>query len=182
MPGGFMRTGSDRIVLRVDDVERGLLTSLTDQMIEFVRPSEQDPDQDPLAAIVGIDDDAEISADPALARLFPDAYLNDDEAAGDFRRFTERGLRAAKMANAVAVKEALGQSGTKVTMSVDQAQAWLGFLNDARLAIGSRIDITEDNHDELAELPDDDPRSAMFHIYDWLTYLQDSLVQVLMSR
>ena len=47
--------------------------------------------------------------------------------------------------------------------------SWLGLLNDARIAIGTRIQISEDNHEELAGLPDDDPRSGLFHVYDWLT-------------
>jgi hypothetical protein len=33
---------------------------------------------------------------------------------------------------------------------------------------------------ELAELPDDDPRAATFHVYDWLTYLQETLVRAVM--
>ena len=51
------------------------------------------------------------------------------------------------------------------------------LLNDARIAIGTRIQISEDNHEELAGLPDDDPRSGLFHVYDWLTFLQESLVR-----
>lgn len=180
MPGGFVRSGADRVVLRVDEIERGVLMSLAEQVFEFVRPEDVDPDRDPLAALVGIDDDAEISEDPALARLFPDAYANDVDASLDFRRFTERSLREAKAAHARTVLESLQRSGSKVVVSSGEVASWLGFLNDARLAIGTRIDISEDNHDELAELPDEDPRSGMFHAYDWLTYLQETLVRTLM--
>ena len=180
MTQGFSRTGSDRLVIRLDSVEKSILQSLTDQIIAFVQPNDPDPDRDPLAALVGIDDAAQISEDPALARLFPDAYRDDPEAADDFRRFTERQLREGKLANATTVKDALTRSGNKVTISLEQASAWLGFLNDVRLALGSRIGISEENHEELADLPDEDPRSGMFEIYDWLTYLQESLVQALM--
>ena len=179
MTEGFERTGSDRIVLRVDDIERGLLGSLAEQIEEFVRPDEADPDRDPLFAIVGIDDEAEISDDPALARLLPDAYPGDPEASRDFRRFTERSLRESKAAHARTVAQCCARSGAKVTMSMDESAAWLGFLNDARLAIGTRIGIAEDNHDELEQLPEDDPRYGLFHVYDWLTYLQDSLLRCL---
>ena len=44
-----------------------------------------------------IDPDAERPDDPALARLLPDAYADDDEASAEFRRFTERTLRETKM-------------------------------------------------------------------------------------
>ncbi len=54
----------------------------------------------------------------------------------------------------------------------------MGFLNDARLAIGTRIELTDDNHDDLAELPEDDPRAGLLDVYDWLTYLQETLVQL----
>jgi hypothetical protein len=59
------------------------------------------------------------------------------------------------------------------------AQAWLRALNDLRLALGTRLEITEDSYERLAGLDWDDPRYAMFAIYDWLTLLQDTLVNSL---
>jgi hypothetical protein len=179
---GFTRTLTGRIVLRVDIVEKGLLATLLEQLIEFVSPESADSDADPLAAIVGIAEDAQRPEDPALARLFPDAYPDDPEASADFRRYTERGLREAKAAAATTALNTLEESGEKITLTVDQAQAWLGALADIRLALGSRLEITEDNHEELANLPDEDPRSGMFHLYDWLTYLTETLVRCLMPR
>lgn len=179
---GFTRTLTGRIVLRIDVVERGLLVTLLEQMIEFVTPEAADEDADPLAAIVGIAEDAQRPEDPALARLFPDAYPQDREASADFRRYTERGLREAKAAAAMTALQTLQESGEKITLSADQARAWLGALADIRLALGSRLEITQDNHEELASLPDDDPRSGMFHLYDWLTYLTETLVRCLMPR
>jgi len=177
--GGFSKSLTGRVVLRVDEVEKGLLVSLADQLCEFVTP-EPRANADPLASIVGIDMDAEFPDDPAMARLFPDAYSDDPEAALDFRRFTQRSLQEAKLAHARTVLQALSKSGEKITLGAGEVPSWLGFLNDARLAIGTRIEISEENHDELAELPEDDPRHGMFHVYDWLTYLQESLVQLLL--
>ncbi len=57
-----------------------------------------------------------------------------------------------------------------------EAQAWLGSLNDLRLTIGSRLEITEDRHESFADLAEDDPRFVLFHVYDWLTFLQETLV------
>jgi hypothetical protein len=59
----------------------------------------------------------------------------------------------------------------------EQAQAWLRALNDVRLALGTRLDITEDWYEEAVELDPRDPRTAMFAAYDWLTMLQDSLIR-----
>lgn len=178
---GFDRTDTDRLVLRLESVERGVLLSLVEQMLHFVAPAES-PSADPLAAMVGIDEEAVKPEDPALARLLPDAYLDDDEAAGDFRRFTERSLREIKLAHARSVEATLQRSGEKLVLSEDEALAWLGFLNDTRLALGTRIGITQDAHEEFGALPDEDPRTGTFQVYDWLTYLQDSLVQSLMPN
>ena len=175
MTYGFQRTATGRVVLRVDEVERGLLISVARQVMDLVQPAEASPDQDPLAAQVGwVDGDVGISDDPAVARLLPDAYDDPDDAR-DFRRFTENDLRQSKMQHAMTVVEEIERSGEKV--AVTSTDSWLGLLNDARIAIGTRIQISEDNHEELAGLPDDDPRSGLFHVYDWLTFLQESLVR-----
>lgn len=175
---GFDRTDTDRVVLRLESVERGLLLSLVEQLLVFVAPAES-PSEDPLAAMIGIDESAVKPQDPALARLLPDAYLDDDEAAGDFRRFTERSLREIKLAHARSVEATLQRSGEKLVLSEDEALAWLGFLNDTRLALGTRIGVTEDAYEELSALDEEDPRVGGFQVYDWLTYLQDSLVRSL---
>lgn len=173
--------GSVRAVLQLEEVEVALLRSLALQMIDFVGPTTAASD-DPLAAMVGIDPLARTPDDPALRRLLPDAYLDDDDAAGEFRRFTERDLRESKVASARVVLGALDGSGrAAVPIGTDEMGAWLGFLNDTRLTLGARLDLTEANLDELAELPDDDPRSGLFQVYDWLTFVQESLVQVMLS-
>jgi len=178
---GFIVSSTGRIILRIDVVERGLLVSLLEQLIELVAPEDADEDADPLARMVGIDAQALPPQDLVLARLLPDAYRDDDQAAGDFRRFTERGLREHKQANARTALDSLAGSGAKVTLTPDQARSWLGVLTDVRLALGVRLELTDDNHEELLSLPDHDPRAASIHMYDWLTYLQETLVRCLMA-
>ncbi|MFA7323452.1 MAG: DUF2017 domain-containing protein [Candidatus Nanopelagicales bacterium] len=180
MPGGFSCTSNGRIVLRLDEVERILLLSLCGQMVEMVAPEPADPDADPLASAIGIDSAAVRPDDPVLMRLFPDAYSDDPDAANEFRRFTERDLRQTKFDHARGVQECLERSGSKLVLSVALAPSWMGFLNDVRLALGVRIGIDDDFHDEVLDLDEDDPRMAMVGVYDWLTYLQDSLVQIML--
>ncbi len=177
-PYGFSRGRRRELRINLEQVERELLLSLAKQLIAFVEPDPVSADADPLATMVGIDLSAETPDDPALARLLPDAFIDDPDAAVEFRRFTERDLRAGKVANATTVATDI-EAGLDV-LPDDHVAAWLGFLNDTRLALGTRIEITEDNHDELDALPDEDPRAGMFHVYDWLTYLQDSLVHLLL--
>lgn len=171
--------GGRGLHVSLEEVEVALLRSLARQLQDLVGPRD-DPAADPLEALVGIDPLAQTPDDPALRRLLPDAYINDDEAAGEFRRFTERDLRESKARNAGLVDAQLAEQGREVTIAGDAIPAWLGFLNDTRLTIGTRLEISEENHDDLAELPDTDPRSGLFQVYDWLTFLQESIVQRLL--
>lgn len=174
---GFSRNGAG-IRIELDEAERGLLRSLAEQVAQFVAPPPADPNADPLAAMVGIDDTAEVPSDPALARLFPDAFTDDPEASTEFRRFTERSLRETKLSNARTVVAGLDSGATEISEA--DIAAWLGFLNDARLTLGVRLEIKDDAHAEMEGLDEGDPRLGLFHVYDWLTYLQDTLVRLLM--
>jgi hypothetical protein len=176
---GFTRGIGGRIVLRLDELERRILTDLVGQLVELVAPEPPDPDADPLARMVGIDEVAERPDDAVLLRLFPDAYRDDAVAAADFRRFTERSLRETKSANAAAVLDSLERSGTKVTVRDEQAPAWLGTLNDLRLVIAGRLGLDEDNHDSFLALPEDHPARGVYLAYDWLTFLQETLLQAM---
>ena len=167
--------------VELEEVEVALLRSLAGQLIDFVTPEGAETD-DPLVALVGIDPTARTPDDPALLRLLPDAYADDEAAATEFRRFTERDLREGKTRNAAAVLAALEPDPRRLVLDATGVDAWLGFLNDVRLTLGTRLGITEDNHGQLAALPDDDPRAGLFQVYDWLTFLQDALVQVRLAE
>jgi hypothetical protein len=170
--------GQRGVEIQLEEVEVALLQSLAAQMIDFVSPQSTDSD-DPLVALVGIDPSARMPEDPALQRLLPDAYRDDPDASAEFRRFTERDLRESKVRNATAVASGLADGG-EVFISGDAVGPWLGFLNDTRLTLGARLELTEENHDDLADLPEDDPRAGLFQVYDWLTFLQESIVQRLL--
>ncbi|MFC7644565.1 DUF2017 domain-containing protein [Streptosporangium lutulentum] len=130
---------------------------------------------DPLERALGIGP-SEQSTDPVLARLFPSAY-EDHEQSAEFRRYTEATLRDGKRADAQTMLDS-AEPG-RVELTQEQAQAWMRALNDVRLALGTRLEVTEEIHDEIAEMPEDDPRYPAYVTYDWLTYLQDTLVRAL---
>ena len=136
-------------------------------------------EEDPLAQALGIGTATETPADPALARLFPDGYVDDAEASADFRRYTEPGLRSAKRDALETALATLGDEPHKIVLSPEEAQAWLGALNDTRLVLGERLGVVEDFEDLLASLEEDDPRLPLLWVYDRLTFLQESLVQAL---
>jgi hypothetical protein len=181
--------------------QAGIIRSLVSQIAELVgtdpRPGEPglgepglgepgpgepgpgDPSMDDLARLLGQTGPAAPPDDPVLARLLPDAYADDAEAAGDFRRFTEQELRDGKAAAARTVLATLPEGGGRIRLSEEDAQVWLRALNDVRLALGVRLSITEDFEARVADLDPADPRSAYMWIYDWLTFLQETLVRAL---
>jgi hypothetical protein len=130
---------------------------------------------DDLVDSLGLTEDAVLPDDPALARLLPDAYPEDPDASSEFRRYTEKDLRAGKVAAAKTVLATLPADGGRITLSEPQAQTWLRTLNDIRLALGVRLGITE----EMDRVRPDDPRYGVLAVYDWLSGMQESLVHAL---
>ena len=120
-----------------------------------------------------------IPDDPVLARLLPDAYQDDPEAAGEFRKYTESSLREAKKYFAQTLLDTLPPSGGRVKLTGDQARDWMRALNDVRLMFGVRLEVTEDFEEQLAALAPDDPKVAAFEVYGWLGAVQESLVRAL---
>ena len=192
---GFRRTAQG-VSVRFTAGQAGILRNLVAQVAELVggpgsaeAPPAGGPEGPGEAADSGLPMDfAEILAtdgpppppeDPVLARLLPDAYGDDPEAAGEFRRYTEPGLRSGKVAAAQTVLATLPATGGRVRLSAGDAEAWLRSLNDVRLALGVVLGITEDYEHEFAGLGPEDPREAYLHIYDFLTFLQETLVRAL---
>lgn len=201
MPGTFEPLPGGGAAVALDDVEISIIRSLAVQLLELIGPGPAgDAPDDPLAELFA-EGPSEPPADPVLRRLFPDAYSDPEGApqakeaeeqraySAEFRRYTENDLRAGKRDNALAVVRALdelssassGEGGAVLKLSPEESQRWLGALNDLRLAIGSRLDITdEDDTDLLYRLPDEDPRKPMVMAYLWLGGLQETLVATLM--
>jgi hypothetical protein len=117
--------------------------------------------------------------DPVLARLLPDAYQDDPEAAGEFRKYTESSLRESKKYFAQTLIETLPAKGGRVKLNADQARDWLRALNDVRLMFGVRLEVTEDFEEQYKALDPKDPRAAAFEVYGWLGAIQDSLVRAI---
>jgi Domain of unknown function (DUF2017) len=132
-----------------------------------------------LAGLAGLGGEVPpLSEDPALARLFPVAY-EDAEQADEYRRFTYTELHEAKVANLELFSRQLADMAPDIVLDDESAASWLAAMNDIRLVIGSRIGITEDNGDDFEALPPSDMRALAYGLYVILTSLQDSLVEAL---
>ncbi len=183
---GF-RAAPGGLTARFAAAQATIIRDLVGQVAELV--SEDVPDgstaavpetpAEELATQLGLSEATEVPDDPVLARLLPDAYTDDPESAGEFRRYTEQGLRSGKVAAARTVLATLPASGGKVRLSEPEAQAWLRALNDVRLALSVRLGIAEEDDEQEADLAPDDPLSAYMLIYQWLAFLQESLIEAL---
>ena len=182
----FTRKRGGVVEAVVGEVEAVVLSSAAADLAALLGEGE-DADPDPLAAMVGLSSGpVERPRDPALARLLPDAYrpgasdeVDPEAASAEFRRFTEADLRAGKRADAQVVQETLAplQGGGRLRLDRTRADAWLGCLNDLRLVLGTRLDVTEESLEE--ELPEDDPKAHALQLYAWLGWLQESLLESL---
>ena len=166
-----------------EQAQAGVIRSLVSQIAELVSADSNaaatGPDSNDMEAQLGLSSHAELPDDPVLARLLPDGYSDDPQAAAEFRRYTEETLRSAKVASAHAVLSSLPPGGGEVRLSEPDCQQWLRALNDVRLALSVRLGITDENEELSERLLPDDPRSAYVWVYQWLAYLQDSLIEAL---
>jgi uncharacterized protein DUF2017 len=117
--------------------------------------------------------------DPVQRRLFPPAYRDDAEAEQGFRELTETALRTERIERAERCTAEMAAApsrrrGLELVLDAEGADRWMRALNDVRLALGTRLEITEDDD---RDIDPDDPAAGTRMAYDWLTMLQDALVR-----
>ncbi len=181
------------ITTKLSPYEVELLSSLIMQLIELITDGEPEDFAAPAASSDPFDqlvkdlqadpDEPEVSEDPVIRRLFPNAYPHDAAASSDFRRFTERGLRSIKLTEAQTVLSRLTETDLgahDLRVPRNETNAWLKTLTSVRLAVATRLGITDaESADELGELPDDDPRAFMVSVYEWLGFAQETMISAL---
>jgi Domain of unknown function (DUF2017) len=153
------RLRGDQLVARLDVAEAGVLGLLLDQLEQLLAAEADD-----------------LGDDPVIERLLPDGHRSDPEIAAEYREMTESALRSGKADDLATVRATLPEDGGEVRLDADQAAAWLRTTNDLRLALGTRLEITEDT-----EPPDDvtGEEGQQLAVYYWLTAVQGSLVDAL---
>ena len=113
--------------------------------------------------------------DPALRRLFPSAYEEDEAASAEYTSLVGDDLREGRRAAARVLRTTLGAD----TLSEEDASSWLGAVNDLRLVLGTRLGVTEELYEQ--ELDPTDPRSAELTVFFYLTWLQERMVEALQT-
>ena len=179
---GFFRHGDNAYLANFTEAEREVLVNLTEQIIELLAERVDHHNDDPLAAMVGITAHDTPPDDEVLLRLLPNAYA-DQVDASEFRRYTESTLRNKKQAHAMAMRMYLKSAEDGIIdLDHDGANAWLGAVNDIRLALGVRLNVQERTQDELELLAPDDPLRGVYIVYGWLGWLQEGLIEALMDE
>lgn len=192
--------GPGGIRLRLELDEAQLLDQLVAQLIDLLLShSGTALDPDPLFASLEVGGSEELPADPALARLFPDAYEVGDHdtpesAAAQFRRVTEQGLLNRKLQDAMSVTSDLGvtrgEDGpprqadggaatdptVEVAITATSLPVWVRTLTALRLAIAARVGIAEES-DHARLVLDEDTRGTVL-VYDWLAAILDSMLRM----
>ena len=113
------------------------------------------------------------SDDPVLDRLFPVAYPDDEDRETEYRLLVRDELRSSHEAALAALEE----SADAERLDEEQLQAWMRAVNEVRLVLGTRLDVTEEGDERPTE--PDDPRATAFAVYDYLTWLQGTIVEAL---
>jgi hypothetical protein len=144
------RTRKGEYVLRLPDDERAVLRELPRQLRE----------------LLGTDD-------PSLHRLFPPAYTDDIDHEAEYQKYMGDDLMESHKRALAIMEETIDQE----RLDEDQLNGWLAALNDLRLVLGTRLDVSEDIFDE--ELPPDDPRAPALALYSYLGWLQEQIVEAL---
>ena len=147
---GYFRRNRDRYVLRLRPFEVDLLRMTVRDVQRFVT--------------------GETPPNAITERLYPDPSF-DRTVSEELRDLIEDDLRAGKREAARALLESLPDDG-KVSLSEDEAAAWLTALNDVGLAIGPALGVTDDDQR-------DEPDNPMWELYQWVGYLQETLVEAL---
>lgn len=169
--------------------EAALLKNLATAMIGLLDERESSSPADELEEITGIKTgNAEPPKDPTLRRLLPDFYRSDDQdtAPADsadslnaaLRSLHEPGIVDAKRVAAQRLLSAVPEDGGRFELSEEDANCWIGAVNDIRLTLGVMLEVGPEGPERL---PADHPLAVHFDVYQWLTVLQEYLVLVLMG-
>jgi hypothetical protein len=111
--------------------------------------------------------------DPALARLNPKAYAEDEEREREYRELVGNELNAGRLA----ALDTLEATADAAALDETELQSWMRAINDTRLFLGTRLGVSEDRVER--EVPDDHPDAQAYAVYDYLSWLEEEVVEAL---
>lgn len=145
-----IRRAAEGIQVELPPEERALLAEVAQELLDAL---DDEPD------------------DPAFRRLAPPAH-DDAELEREFRELTAPQLASGRRRS---LQTVLRTAGNEV-LTTAEADEWLRALNDLRLVLGTRLDVTEDFDWDAFEQHPDAPDLAL---YAYLSWVQEQLVAAL---
>jgi hypothetical protein len=146
----FFEKKGDRFQVRLGKRERELLVELCRQSRALLET--EDP-----------------SSDPAVARLFPAAYQDDPLRNLEY----ETSLGGAPRTGKLEALDTVERTANARALSEEEFLSWMGVVNDLRLVLGTRIDVTEESTE--GDFPAGGPRDA-FQAYQFLGWLLQEML------
>lgn len=143
------------VTVRLADEERSLIGEIIEQLRELLMTTSSAGE-----------------VEPSLRRLYPTAYPDDEQRDAEFQELMRDQLLARRLENLEVVEATLDAE----VLDGDQASAWMAAVNDARLVLGTRLDVSEE---DLPPTGTDDPLAYAHHVYHYLGALLDELVRSL---
>lgn len=182
---GSPATGDLTVALSNEELH--ILINLVEQLLELLGErnfahhyQSDDPFAQLMAAQLMNMEPLSAPEDPVLNRLLPNAYA-DPDAADEFRKYTEPRLRQIKQQHLMYLREQLvfpvDYELPKADIAITDAQQWLIAINDVRLALAVRLDVTPESFANYENLPDTDPQKSLFAVYFWLGGIQEKLIE-----
>ena len=126
-----------------------------------------------LVALVGQLRDILGTGDPSLRRLTPPGHPDDEQLEREYRELVGDELAHQRLRSL----DVLEETANAERLDEEQIAAWLGAINDLRLVLGTRLDVTEDLYE--AGMAEDDPRAPAYAIYAYLGWLEEQVVEAM---
>src|SRR5262245_26074204 len=145
------RTRDGRFAVRMTDDQREMFAGLIGQLRDLLVSGEEEGTQ----------------------RLFPPAYSDDTEREAGYRALAHDELLEKRFA----ALDIVESTAWATWLSADDLNAWMGAINDIRLVLGTRLDVTE----EMDVIPIDDPRAPAYSVYLYMTHLLAEIIGALQS-
>jgi hypothetical protein len=151
------RRDDDGFAVTLPTPARKLLVNVAEQMREVITGETADDD-------------------PAVARLFPPAYLDDPMRTIEFEHAAAGELRNDRLERF----DVLARTAHARWLTDAQMLDWMRAINDARIVLGVRLDVTEDmSLEDVDEAGDDPERTQAFQTYAYLSALLETIVHAL---
>lgn len=148
------RTRMGDFEVRLSEVERQLLASLVPQLR------------------AALEAEAGGAPDPSLRRLFPSAYPDDTDRDAEYQSMVHDDLISRRQTALDTVEATIEAT----RLDEEGVLAWMGAVNDLRLVLGTRLDVSEES--DLFPDPDH-PEAHMLAVYNYLGFLVESMVAAL---